>query len=215
MFRDRAQAGRRLASALRALRGDDVVVVGLAHGGVPVAREVADRLGAPLDVLVVRKLGVPFQSEWAMGAIGEDDVLVVNPEVVHAAGLTQAEFAALVDRERAELDRLVHRLRHGRRRVPLAGRTVVVVDDGVATGSTARAGCAVARATGACRVVLAVPIAPKGSSRTLADSADEVVCLAAPAAFRAVGDFYDDFGQVTDEQVGALLALAAASRASH
>ena len=162
-FRDRAAAGRRLAERLGYLADEDVVVLGLPRGGVPVAFEVAAALQAPLDVIVVRKLGVPYQPELAMGAIGEDGVLVLNDEVVAIAGVAEAELAALERSERAGLERLAMRFRDGRARAPLAGRTAVVVDDGIATGSTARAACQVARAHGAARVVLAVPVAPRPS----------------------------------------------------
>jgi len=162
-FRDRAEAGRRLGQALQDLRGEDVVVLGLPRGGVPVAFEVAGALDAPLDVIVVRKLGVPFQPELAMGAIGEDGVRIVNGDVVRVARVTEGEFAVVEERERAELTRQARRFRRHRPREPLTGRTAVVVDDGIATGSTARAACHVAHAHGASRVVLAIPVAPPGS----------------------------------------------------
>jgi len=208
-FTDRADAGRRLAAQLEHLRGPDVVVVGLPRGGVPVAVEVARALGAPLDVIVVRKLGVPFQPELAMGAIGEGGALVVDERVVVEAGVTAEEFAAVEGRERAELERRVRRFRGGRPPVPLVGRTVVVVDDGIATGSTARAACQVARAQGAARVVLAVPVAPPGSVVALRPDADEVVCVEIPAWFFAIGEFYDDFTQTSDEEVIGMLARTA------
>jgi len=208
-FRDRADAGRRLAERLRYLVDEDVVVLGLPRGGVPVGFEVAAALEAPLDVIVVRKLGVPYQPELAIGAIGEDGVRVLNDEVVSIAGVGEAEVAALERSERAVLERLAMRFRDGRARAPVAGRTAVVVDDGIATGSTARAACQVARAHGAARVVLAVPVAPQTSLRELADVADEVVCLETPRLFFAVGQFYRDFSQTSDEEVVALLRQAA------
>ena len=201
MFADRADAGRRLAARLTHLRDDDVVVVGLPRGGVPVAHEVARVLGAPLDVIVVRKLGVPSQPELAMGAIGEDGVRVINADVVRSARVTSEQLGAVEARERAELLRRAERFRVGRRRIPLTGRDVVVVDDGIATGATARAACQVARAEGARSVVLAVPVAPQGWARELADCADELVCLATPSRFLGVGQFYDDFAQTTDAAV--------------
>ncbi|MCU0265962.1 MAG: phosphoribosyltransferase [Actinomycetia bacterium] len=214
VFADRADAGRRLARLLGHLRGQDVVVVGLPRGGVPVAFEVARDLGAPLDVVVVRKLGVPFQPELGMGAIGEDGVRVVNDEVLRMTGVTAAELAAVENREGAELARRAARFRAGRARVPLAGRVVVVVDDGIATGSTARAACEVVRATGARRVVLAVPVAPVDWTGRLAGAADELVCVGTPRSFFGVGQFYADFTQTTDEEVVACLDRAAAGFAT-
>ena len=153
-FKDRVDAGRRLAERLRHLRGEDVVVLGLPRGGVPVAAEVARALDAPLDVIVVRKLGLPSQPELAMGAVGEGGTLVVNERVVRRAHVGEAEFAEVESRERAEVQRRALRLRGTRSRLSVAGRTALVVDDGIATGSTVRAACGVARAQGATRVVL-------------------------------------------------------------
>lgn len=197
---DRADAGRRLAARLQYLQGEPVVV-GLPRGGVPVAYEVAKALGAPLDVIVVRKVGVPFQPELGMGAIGEDGVRIVNDEVVRLAGVSADEIAAVESRERAELERRAGRFRGDRPRVPLEGRTAVVVDDGIATGSTARAACRVARARGATRVVLAVPVAPPGWEARIGADADEFVCLATPESFFAIGQFYEDFSQTSDDDV--------------
>ncbi|HET7487802.1 MAG TPA: phosphoribosyltransferase family protein [Acidimicrobiales bacterium] len=208
-FVDRIEAGRRLAGALEHLEAEDVVVLGLPRGGVPVALEVALALDAPLDVIVVRKLGVPFQPELAMGAIGEGGVQIVNDEVVHAAGVRRAELAVVEARERAELDRRARRFRGGRTPVHLDGRTVVVVDDGIATGSTARAACQVARAHGAARVVLAVPVAPPGWAERMGDDADEYVAVTTPSPFLAIGQFYDDFSPTTDEEVVECLDAAA------
>ncbi len=209
IFIDRIEAGRRLADRLRHLRGRDLVVVGLPRGGVPVAAEVARALEAPLDVIVVRKLGVPFQPELGMGAIGEDGVRIVNEEIVRMANVSADELAAVEARERAELDRRARRYRGDRARVPLQGRTVIVVDDGIATGSTARAACQVARAHGAAHIVIAVPVAPPGWTTALEDDADELICLEAPAGFAAIGQWYVDFSQTTDEQVAACLGQVA------
>jgi putative phosphoribosyl transferase len=211
-FTNRAEAGRGLAQRLAHLRGQDVVVLGLPRGGVPVAYEIARALGAPLDVIVVRKLGVPFQPELAMGAIGEDGVRVTSPGVLRSARIDPAELAAVEQAEAEELRRRLTRLRSRHPRVPLAGRTAVVVDDGIATGSTARAACRVARAHGAARVVLAVPVAPAGTSRSMADVADEVVCLDTPAELWSVGWWYEDFRPVSDVEVIDLLDRAAAGR---
>ncbi|MGH3836685.1 MAG: phosphoribosyltransferase [Pseudonocardiaceae bacterium] len=205
MFVDRGDAGRRLGRRLRHLRGEDVVILGLPRGGVPVAAEVASALGASLDVIVVRKLGVPSQPELAMGAIGEGGVRVLVPETVRRAGVTDDELADVERRERAELERRAQRFRGDRTRLSLVGRTAVVVDDGIATGSTARAACQVARAQGAARVVLAVPVAPFNWARDLSDAADELIALATPRLLRAIGGWYDDFSQSTDEEVIACL----------
>ena len=204
-FADRVEAGRRLAAQLAYLRGGDLVVLGLPRGGVPVALEVARALEAPLDVIVVRKLGVPFQPELGMGAIGEGGVRVLNAEVVRLAGVSSEELAAVEEQERAELERRAKRFRGDRLPVPLEGMTVVVVDDGIATGSTARAACQVARAQGAARIVLAVPVAPPDWAGRLAGEADEFVCVDTPEPFFGVGQFYADFSQTTDDEVTACL----------
>ncbi|MDA8297597.1 MAG: phosphoribosyltransferase family protein [Actinomycetota bacterium] len=213
IFADRVDAGRRLAARLGHLQRASTVVLGLPRGGVPVAYEIARSLAAPLDVILVRKLGVPFQPELGMGAVGEDGVLVVNDEVVRAAGISAEELAAVEARERAELQRRARLLRADRPRVPLSRRTAVIVDDGVATGSTAIAACKVARAQGAERVVLAVPVAPEGWEQRLGAEADELVCLVMPRHFAAIGQFYADFSQTTDAEVVACLEAAAQGRA--
>jgi putative phosphoribosyl transferase len=211
-FLDRSDAGRRLANRVLHLRGEDVVVLALPRGGVPVAAEVARALGAPLDVIVVRKLGVPVQPELGMGAIGEGDVRIINPEVVAITHVTDAEIATVERRERAELDRRARRFRGDRPRTPLAGRTAVIIDDGIATGSTARAACQVARAQGAARVVLAVPVAPPSACAALAADADGVICLETPGHFLAIGEWYQDFSQTSDREVVSLLQRAAADQ---
>lgn len=205
-FTDRTDAGRGLAARLADLRGPDVVVYGLPRGGVPVAYEVALALDAPLDVIVVRKLGFPGQPELAMGAIGEGGVLVLEPRVVSMVdekAVDRAEAEA-----RRELDERVRRLGSGRDRIPFTGRTALIVDDGIATGSTARAACQVARAGGAERIVLAVPVAPQNAEADLADVADEVIALETPWDFFAVGQAYRDFTQVGYDEVADLLAEA-------
>lgn len=205
MFVDRADAGRQLGQRLQHLRGIDVVVLGLPRGGVRVAAEVAAALDAPLDVIVVRKLGVPTQPELAMGAIGEGDVRIVMPETVRRAKVTPEAFDAVESRERAELARRAERFRGDRPRIPLSGRTVIVVDDGIATGSTARAACQVARAQGAARVVLAVPVAPANWTESLSDVADEMIALTTPRQLHAIGLWYSDFSQSSDDEVIACL----------
>ncbi|MEV7690509.1 phosphoribosyltransferase family protein [Streptomyces bungoensis] len=211
-FRDRTDAGRRLAARLAHLRDQDPVVLGLPRGGVPVAALVAEALDAPLDVCLVRKLGVPYQPELGMGAIGEDGVRVINEDVLHGTGVSPADLARVEEHERAVLEQRAARYRGERHPVPVAGRTVVVVDDGIATGSTARAACRVARARGAARIVLAVPVAPRSFTGRLGDDADDVVCLETPRDFFAIGQFYGDFTQVTDDEVTACLHQAAARR---
>ena len=208
MFDDRADAGRRLARELSSYRDSDPVVLGLPRGGVPVAFEVARELRAPLDVILVRKLGVPLQPELAVGAVGEEGVLVVNRDVLVSTRLSQEEMRSLEEAGRAELESRAGRLRGERPRQSLEGRVALVVDDGVATGATARAACQVARAHGARSVVLAVPVA---SSRTVAElrrDVDDLVCLDSPHPFWAVGQAYRNFGQTSDEEVVALLDRA-------
>ncbi|MFD4240372.1 phosphoribosyltransferase family protein [Streptomyces sp. NPDC058525] len=208
-FTDRADAGRRLAAALGHLEQERPVVLGLPRGGVPVAFEVARALGAPLDVVVVRKLGVPYHRELGFGAIGEGGVRVISEEIVRGSRAAAGDLAAVERAEEAELVRQAGRFRAGRARVDLDGRTVLVVDDGIATGATAAAACQVVRAMGAARVVLAAPVAPPDAVARLRTAADEVVCLSTPSGFSAVGQWYQDFSQTPDEEVVLLLARAA------
>jgi putative phosphoribosyl transferase len=209
IFNDRTDAGRRLAERLQHLRGENVVVLGLPRGGVPVAFEVARALDAPLDVIVVRKLGVPYQPELALGAIGEGDVRVLDERITGHVRLPTEELAEVERAARAELLRRVEKFRAGKDRTALAGRTALIVDDGLATGSTARAACQVARAQGAARVILAVPVGAADAVRLLQRDADEVVCLETPARFMAVGQWYSNFRQTTDREVAGLLDRAA------
>ncbi|MFG2589255.1 phosphoribosyltransferase family protein [Streptomyces sp. NPDC048438] len=214
LFTDRTDAGRRLAVALRHLERRDPVVLGLPRGGVPVAYEVAQDLGAPLDVIVVRKLGVPYHPELGFGAIGEGGVRVISDEIVRHAGVREKDLDSVERAEEAELVRRARRYREGRPRLPLKGRTVVVVDDGVATGATARAACQVVRAQGAAYVVLAVPVASPDVADRLREDVDEVVCLSTPHLFSAVGEWYRDFSQTSDEEVVSLLARASGGAAT-
>jgi putative phosphoribosyl transferase len=205
---DRREAGRLLAEKLTAYAGrPEVIVLGLARGGVEVACEIAQALRLPLDVFLVRKLGVPGYEELAMGAISSGEVQVIDPDVVESFGLSQAEIDRVIKAERRELERREQVYREGRR-LDLQGRTVILVDDGIATGSTMRAAIAAVRESGAARVVVAVGVAPLSTYLILASEADEVVCLMTPRDFWAVGQFYDDFPQLTDEDVRNLLAEA-------
>jgi putative phosphoribosyl transferase len=208
MFADRADAGRRLAALLAARVGGDAIVLGLPRGGVVVAFEIALRLHMPLDVIVVRKLGVPRQPELAMGALGEGGVRVLDDAVIRAANVGARDIDAVATDAAEVLAARAGRFRAGRRAPDLRGREVVIVDDGLATGSTARAACAVARAAGAARVVLAAPVAPSGTVRALRSIADDVVVVATPSPFAAIGQFYDDFTQTPDDVVVRLLDRA-------
>jgi putative phosphoribosyl transferase len=207
-FDDRADAGRSLAARLSELAKASLVVLALPRGGVPIGYEVAAALGVPLDVILVRKVGLPSQPELAMGAIGEDGVRVFNDEVIRHARVGPADFAVVEAAERGELERRAERFRGSRTRVALDGRTALIVDDGMATGSTARAACEVAYAHGASRVIVATPIASRSAVALLRRSADDVIVLERAEDFHAIGEFYDDFAQVDDEEVVALLATA-------
>jgi putative phosphoribosyl transferase len=192
--------------------GVDVVVLGLPRGGVPVAYEVATALDLPLDVIIVRKLGVPSQPELAMGAIGEGGARTIDDDVVAMAAVQSADLSAVEEREKLELERRAVLFRGDRPRLTLKGRTALIIDDGIATGSTARAACQVARAQGAARVVLATPVAPPRAVAELRGDADEVICLSTPELFWAIGEFYFDFTQTSDDEVTALLVRAADRR---
>jgi predicted phosphoribosyltransferase len=203
-YRDRAHAGDVLAEALAAYRDqENVTVLGLVRGGVPVAARVAQALHLPLDVLVVRKLGVPWAPEVAFGALGAGGIRVLNEDV--AARLDERDIAEVVAAEQAELERREQRYRAGRDPLRLTGRTAILVDDGLATGATACAAVAVARGIGAARVVMAVPVGAPEAVERLAEVADEVVCPLVPANFGAVSRFYRHFGQVSTPEVVALL----------
>jgi predicted phosphoribosyltransferase len=209
MFRDRTEAGDVLAGQLGHYAGrEDVLVLALPRGGVPVAARVARALGAPLDVFVVRKLGVPGHEELAMGAIASGGVRVVNEQVVGRLGLGEADLARVAEAEGRELARRERSYRQGRAPADLTGRVVILVDDGLATGSTMRAAVAAARRLGPARVVVAVPTAPVSTCQRLREEADEAVCATTPRPFRAVGYSYRSFPQTSDEEVRALLEAA-------
>jgi putative phosphoribosyl transferase len=204
-FQNRSEAGQLLGERLGYLTSERPVVLGLPRGGVPVAFEVAQALASPLDVLVVRKLGVPFHPELAFGAISEDDTQVLNTQLVQRLGLSKVTIAEVARHERAELIRRVEFYRGDRAALALIGRTVVIVDDGLATGATARVAVEVARARGAKRIIVAVPVSPREAVAELRAVADEVISLYVPTQFEAVGEWYEDFNQTTDDEVTSLL----------
>jgi predicted phosphoribosyltransferase len=205
---DRSEAGKELAKALDAYRGQEAVVLALPRGGVPVAVEVARQLGAPLDLLLVRKIGVPWQPELAMGAVvdGSRPAVVRNEETTRLAGISDAEFDAICQRELAEIERRRRRYFAGRAPLEIAGRVAIVVDDGIATGETIRSAVAGLKARMPAKIVVAVPVAPPSTIAELEKEADEVVCPIQPRMLGAIGYFYRDFEQLTDEEVIGLLA---------
>ncbi len=213
-FRDRAEAGRTLASLLadRYAGRDDIIVLGLPRGGVPVAFEVARALGAPLDVFVVRKLGVPGQPELAMGAVASGGTRVLNRYVMRLAGVVEDDLDRVTASERAVLDRREAAYRGERQPLDVAGKVVIVVDDGLATGASMRAAVEALRQAGPSELVVAVPVAPPDSCDELGRVADAVVCARTPEPFFAVGHWYDDFSEVTDNDVRRVLAEAASHR---
>jgi len=212
-FPNRTKAGRRLAEKLVKYAGrDDVIVLGLPRGGVPVAFEVAQRLGAPLDVFVVRKLGVPGFEELAAGAIASGGVRVLNEDVTRAIPHADEMIEAVTVRETAELERREQIYREGRPSPELRDRVVILVDDGLATGATMRAAVKALRQQGAAKIVVAVPVGPPDTCREIEQEADETICLSTPPFFQAVGQYYEDFSQTSDEDVRELLSQAAQER---
>jgi putative phosphoribosyl transferase len=209
VFRNRAEAGALLAievsQRLRPVLPDRIVVLGLPRGGVPVAAAVATALGAPLDVIVVRKLGVPVQPELAMGAIGENGIRVLNAEVLAVTGVRESELMEVERRERAELERRAALYRGGQAPIDLSAKVAVIVDDGIATGSTAAAAAQIARQAGASRVIIATPVAPPTTIRRLASVADDVISVRTPENFFAIGEWYADFSPTSDDEVRRLL----------
>ncbi len=210
-FADRRAAGRELASRLAVLAPEQPLVLGLARGGIPVAFEIAQTLDAPLDVLVARKIGAPENPEFGIGAVAEGEPPMIDTETLRWLRISDADLQRAVVRARAEVDARVARYR-GDRPLDVTGRTVIVVDDGIATGGTARAALHAVRAKGPRRLVLAVPVGVPSTLRELAAVADEVVCLAAPEQMRAVGAWYEDFSQTTDDEVLTLLAARRSCR---
>lgn len=207
MFQDRLDAGRRLAKALSGYKGRNAVVLALPRGGVPVAAEVAAALDAPLDLILVRKIGVPAQPELAMGAVvdGAAPIVVRNEEVIEFSGTTADEFDAVCARELAEIERRRQLYIGERARAEIAGQVVIVVDDGIATGATTRAALLAIRNRKPKELVLAVPVAPPDTIKQLRQEVDDLICLETPELFGAIGYFYRDFRQVSDEEVGVIL----------
>jgi len=207
-FRNRADAGRQLAAALAAYKNERPVALALPRGGVPVAAEVAAALGAPLDLVLVRKLGVPFQPELAMGAVvdGAAPIIVRNEDVIRLTGVSEAELQAVCADELVEIERRRERYLGTRPRVDVAGRVAIVIDDGIATGATTRAALRALRLRGPKKLILAVPVAPTETLVAMRDEADEVVCLEDYDDFGAIGFFYSDFRQTSDSEVIAALA---------
>jgi putative phosphoribosyl transferase len=214
-FADRAEAGRQLAGQLAGYAGRaDVVVLGIPRGGVPVAFEVAEALDAPLDVFMSRKLGVPGQEELAFGAVAGRNVRVLDRELIQELNISSAEIESITQRVKAELERREHVYRGGRPAVDVAGKTVVVVDDGIATGSSMLAAIETLRKMRPARLVLAVPVAPAPTCRRLQEYVDELAYVETPEQFYAIGQFYEDFSQVSDEEVIELLRRSAQQHAA-
>jgi predicted phosphoribosyltransferase len=215
-FSDRSEAGQKLAAALASYKGQQPVVLALPRGGVPVAAAVAAALAAPLDLILVRKIGVPFQPELAMGAVvdGDPPIVVRNEDVVRISGLDESEFQAVCKRELAEIERRRRRYLGDRARVEIAGRTAIVVDDGIATGATTRAALRATRMRKPKKLVLAVPVAPSDSLEAMREEADDVVCLEDHSYFGAIGFYYRDFRQISDDEVVAVLKQFPVPRAA-
>jgi predicted phosphoribosyltransferase len=214
-FANRTEAGRQLAEELEKYAGrDDVIVLGLPRGGVPVAYEVAKRLRTPLDVFIVRKLGVPGFEELAAGAIASGGVRVLNEDVVRAIPYAEEAIEAVTAKETTELERREQIYREGRPPPELRDRIVILVDDGLATGATMRAAVKALRQRGAAKIVVAVPVGPPDTCHEIKEQADETICLSMPAFFQAVGQYYEDFSQTSDEDVRELLSQAAQSKSS-
>lgn len=207
-FKDRPDAGRKLAQALSSYKGEKVVILALPRGGLPVAAEVASHLNAPIDLILVRKIGVPAQPELAMGAVvdGSSPLIVRNEDVIALAGISEAEFKAVCDEELAEIERRRLRYLGSRERIDVTGRIVIVIDDGVATGATTRAALRATRMRNPKKLVLAVPVAPTDTLALMRKEADDVICLEDHEYFGAIGFYYSDFRQISDQEVIDILA---------
>jgi len=214
MFLNRVDAGRKLAKKLDAYAGRrDVLVLGIPRGGVPVAFQVASQLEAPLDVFVVRKLGAPWQPELAFGAIATEGIRILDVQIVESLGISRMEIERIATRERQELDRRERVYRGGRPPLNVEGMTVILVDDGIATGASTRAAINALRKLKPARIVLAAPIAPASTCARLRREVDDLICVDTPETFYAIGEFYEDFSQVSDDQVTNLLQLNDQQRA--
>lgn len=205
IFRDRSDAGRQLAVALEHLRGSDAVVVGLVRGGVVIAAEVAKMLGLAIDVMIVKKIGAPENEELALGAVSEDGIGVFNDHLIAMLGVSRDYLRKEIERKKEQIKEARRGYLQGRQSVQLSEMTVVLVDDGIATGASMKAAIQAARAQQAGRVIVAVPVAASESLKEMELEADEVVCLYSPSIFYAVGAFYKNFPQITDDEVAALL----------
>ena len=216
IFPNRNEAGRRLARKLEAYAGrKDTLVLAIPRGGVPIAFQVAAELGVPLDVFVVRKLGVPSQPELAFGAIASGEIRILDEQIVESMGISENEIEQIAADEGLELQRREHAYRGGRAPLHLENKTVILVDDGIATGASTRAAIAALRELKPARIVLAAPVAPASTCERLLREVDDLVCLDTPETFYAIGQFYEDFSQVSDEEVTTLLKINIKQRASH
>lgn len=211
-FRNRIEAGRRLAAELREYKGQDIVVMAIPRGGVVLGYEVAIELDAPLDIVVPRKIGAPGNPEFAIGAVTEDGARVLNKEAMVMVGASKEYLEKTIEEEISEIKRRVTRYRRGNEPENVTGKTVIIIDDGLATGATMRAAVASMRRRGASRIVVAVPVAPPDTVRELSKEVNRVVCPVIYEPFYAIGQFYDDFGQVDDDEVIRSLDLARGRR---
>lgn len=208
-FQDRSHAGQELAKALSGYDGkEDTLILALPRGGVPVAFEIAKRLNLPMDVLLVRKLGIPGHEELAMGAIAEDGILYINQEIVDQLGIPPVVIDSVVTRETEELNRRRQLYRHDRPAPHLQGKTIIIVDDGLATGATMHAGVKALKHANCKRLIVAVPVGARDTCMDMEEEADDVICLYSPDPFYGVGAWYKDFSQTSDEEVENLLMLA-------